>query len=63
MRVPGAPGLRLDMGEPASRRRIRDADEMLAGYSGYPGQRLRSLADRGQIVQMFSFRLSNLRPL
>ena len=31
MRVPSVPGLRLDVREPGARRRIRDADEMLAG--------------------------------
>lgn len=31
------------------------ADEMLAGYNGYPGQRLRSLIDAGSIVDAWSF--------
>lgn len=31
------------------------ADEMLAGYSGYPGQRLRSLLEKGRVGQAWSF--------
>lgn len=31
------------------------ADEMLAGYSGYPGPRLRSLLETGQIQQAWQF--------
>lgn len=31
------------------------ADEMLAGYTGYPGQRLRSLLETGQIRQALAF--------
>lgn len=31
------------------------ADEMLAGYSGYPGQRLRSLVETGQFAQAWHF--------
>lgn len=31
------------------------ADEMLAGYSGYPGQRLRSLLETGQIAAAWQF--------
>lgn len=31
------------------------ADEMLAGYSGYPGQRLRSLLELGQIKDAWQF--------
>lgn len=31
------------------------ADEMLAGYSGYPGQRLRSLLETGQLRQALQF--------
>lgn len=31
------------------------ADEMLAGYSGYPGQRLRSLVETGQWGQAYQF--------
>ncbi len=31
------------------------ADEMLAGYNGYPGQRLRSLIEVGAIVDAWSF--------
>jgi asparagine synthase (glutamine-hydrolysing) len=31
------------------------ADEMLAGYNGYPGQRLRSLIEVGSIVDAWSF--------
>ena len=31
------------------------ADEMLAGYNGYPGQRLRSLLERGHISEAFRF--------
>jgi asparagine synthase (glutamine-hydrolysing) len=31
------------------------ADEMLAGYSGYPGQRLRSLVETGQWGKAFEF--------
>ncbi|MGP1680895.1 MAG: asparagine synthase (glutamine-hydrolyzing) [Giesbergeria sp.] len=31
------------------------ADEMLAGYSGYPGPRLRSLLETGQIPQAWQF--------
>jgi hypothetical protein len=33
MRVPSAPGFRLDVGETGSRRRIGDADQMLAGWA------------------------------
>lgn len=31
------------------------ADEMLAGYSGYPGQRLRSLVETGQLKKAWQF--------
>ena len=31
------------------------ADEMLAGYNGYPGQRLRSLVEKGRLVEAASF--------
>lgn len=31
------------------------ADEMLAGYNGYPGQRLRSLIEKGRLVEAASF--------
>ena len=31
------------------------ADEMLAGYSGYPGQRLRSLIETGQLARAWQF--------
>lgn len=31
------------------------ADEMLAGYNGYPGQRLRSLVEKGQLLEAVSF--------
>jgi len=31
------------------------ADEMLAGYNGYPGQRLRSLLETGQIKEAWQF--------
>ncbi|MDU9404609.1 asparagine synthase (glutamine-hydrolyzing) [Pseudomonas sp. zfem004] len=31
------------------------ADEMLAGYSGYPGQRLRSLLEKGRLGEAWSF--------
>lgn len=31
------------------------ADEMLAGYNGYPGQRLRSLIEKGQLAEAASF--------
>lgn len=31
------------------------ADEMLAGYSGYPGQRIRSMIERGEYVRALSF--------
>lgn len=31
------------------------ADEMLAGYSGYPGQRLRSLLDKNRFLDAWSF--------
>ncbi|MEI8228315.1 MAG: asparagine synthase (glutamine-hydrolyzing) [Planctomycetota bacterium] len=31
------------------------ADEMLAGYSGYPGQRLRSLLETGKVADAFKF--------
>ena len=31
------------------------ADEMLAGYSGYPGQRLRSLIEKGHVGEAWSF--------
>ena len=31
------------------------ADEMLAGYSGYPGQRLRSLIETGRITDAWTF--------
>ncbi len=31
------------------------ADEMLAGYVGYPGQRLRSLVEKGQLVGAWRF--------
>lgn len=31
------------------------ADEMLAGYSGYPGQRLRSLIEKGKLGEAWSF--------
>ncbi|WP_375737992.1 asparagine synthase (glutamine-hydrolyzing) [Pseudomonas boanensis] len=31
------------------------ADELLAGYSGYPGLRLKSLVERGQILQALQF--------
>lgn len=31
------------------------ADELLAGYNGYPGQRLRSLIERGEIFRAFRF--------
>lgn len=31
------------------------ADELLAGYSGYPGQRLLSLLDEGKLTQAISF--------
>ncbi|MEN8638944.1 asparagine synthase (glutamine-hydrolyzing) [Pseudomonas sichuanensis] len=31
------------------------ADEMAAGYSGYPGQRLRSLVEKGQLGQAWRF--------
>jgi asparagine synthase (glutamine-hydrolysing) len=34
------------------------ADELLAGYAGYPGPRLHSLADRGQWAAMARFLLS-----
>lgn len=31
------------------------ADEMLAGYSGYPGQRIRSLLEKGQFAEALHF--------
>jgi asparagine synthase (glutamine-hydrolysing) len=31
------------------------ADEMLAGYSGYPGQRLKSLLETGNILEAWNF--------
>lgn len=31
------------------------ADEMLAGYNGYPGQRIRSLLDQGHIAEAWDF--------
>ena len=31
------------------------ADEMLAGYNGYPGQRLRSLIEKGRLAEAASF--------
>lgn len=31
------------------------ADEMLAGYNGYPGQRLRSLIEKGHLLEAMSF--------
>lgn len=31
------------------------ADEMLAGYSGYPGQRLKSLLETGHVLEAWSF--------
>lgn len=31
------------------------ADEVMGGYNGYPGQRLRSLLEQGEIRQAFSF--------
>lgn len=31
------------------------ADELLAGYDGYPGSRLRSLFDKGQLVELARF--------
>lgn len=31
------------------------ADEMLAGYNGYPGQRLRSLVEKGRLAEAASF--------
>ena len=31
------------------------ADEMLAGYQGYPGQRLRSLLETGQVLEAWQF--------
>lgn len=31
------------------------ADEMLAGYAGYPGQRIRSMVERGEYKRAFSF--------
>jgi len=31
------------------------ADEMLAGYNGYPGQRIRSLLEQGRAAEAFSF--------
>lgn len=31
------------------------ADEMLAGYNGYPGQRLRSLIEKGRLAEALSF--------
>ncbi|WP_412481682.1 asparagine synthase (glutamine-hydrolyzing) [Pseudomonas asiatica] len=31
------------------------ADEMLAGYSGYPGQRVRSLIEKGEYAEAISF--------
>jgi len=31
------------------------ADEMLAGYAGYPGQRIRSLIERGRLSEAWSF--------
>lgn len=31
------------------------ADEMLAGYNGYPGQRLRSLIETGRIIDAWNF--------
>jgi len=31
------------------------ADEMLAGYNGYPGQRLRSLIEKGRLAEAISF--------
>lgn len=31
------------------------ADEMLAGYNGYPGQRIRSLLEQGQAAEAWSF--------
>jgi asparagine synthase (glutamine-hydrolysing) len=31
------------------------ADEMMAGYSGYPGQRLRSLIEKGKLGEAWSF--------
>lgn len=31
------------------------ADEMLAGYNGYPGQRLRSLIEKGRLAEAVSF--------
>lgn len=31
------------------------ADELLAGYSGYPGQRVRSLLENGQLLEAWTF--------
>lgn len=31
------------------------ADEMLAGYNGYPGQRIRSLIDKGRLAEAWHF--------
>jgi asparagine synthase (glutamine-hydrolysing) len=31
------------------------ADEMLAGYSGYPGQRIRSLVEKGSLAEAWHF--------
>jgi len=31
------------------------ADEMLAGYSGYPGQRIRSLVEKGRLAEAWHF--------
>lgn len=31
------------------------ADEMLAGYNGYPGQRIRSLLEKGQLAEAWHF--------
>jgi hypothetical protein len=33
MRIPGAAGFRLDVGETGAGGRVRDADEMLAGWA------------------------------
>ena len=31
------------------------ADELLAGYNGYPGQRMRSIIDEGRLLDSFKF--------
>ena len=58
MRVPGVAGLRLDVGEAGSRRRIWNADQMLAGGTlNLPAGELRFAFQRLVAVRAIEFEI------